>query len=289
MKLNMKLPVLLALAGVIQAAPAKTQDSFTICSAKFVTPLTEKWVAEYSKINPRMQIKIVDGTESGADVKISVFGKEENSDAQTVARYAVLPVAGKNSSLIPDLKKKKLNGKRLKELYFEKNILDDDYQPEKESKHRATVYAGSSRQSCCLAFAGCFGFNPKDLKGKRIAGDDIFLNSAVAKDSSGVSFNFLNYVFDLRSRQLKEEIAILPLDLKKEYSEILDGSNLDRMLELLEKKKIDLIPVEELRFETTDADNTEIRKFLQWVRTEGQIFNHQFGLLKVEDRNLAQR
>jgi ABC-type phosphate transport system substrate-binding protein len=289
MKFNVKLSVLLTVAGILQAVTAGAQESFTISSAKFVTPLAEKWVAEYSKINPGMQIRIANGKETAVDVNISVFNGESDSEAQTVARYAILPITGKNNSLLSDLRKKKLNGKRLKELYFEKSILDDDYEPEKEDRYQATVYAGCHQHSCCRAFASHFGFEPNALKGKKIAGDDIFLNHAIAKDNSGVSFNNLNYVFDLQSRRLKDDIAILPLDLKKEYSEILAESDLDKTLELLEEKKIDLIPIEELRFETASADNAEIQKFLQWVRTEGQAFNHQFGLLKAEDRNLAQR
>jgi ABC-type phosphate transport system substrate-binding protein len=290
MKRKANFLVLLVIATLFQVVSVNAQENFSIRSAKFVTPLIRKWIEEYSKVHPQMcSIRIVDnGKENEADVHISIFSETENSGAYTIGRYAILPIAGKNNRLITGWKNKKLNGKRLKELYFEKDILDEDYEPEKESKYNATVYAGNRQQSVTAAFAGYFGYDTKALKGKKIAGDDIFLNNAIQKDNSGVSFNNLNYIFDLQSRRLKDELVLLPLDLKKEYIEILAESNLDKTIELLESKKIDLIPVEELTLEVADADNPEIQQFLQWVLSEGQAYNHEFGFLNAKNKDLAQ-
>ncbi|MDR2816234.1 MAG: hypothetical protein LBB62_05980, partial [Proteiniphilum sp.] len=282
-----KLLVLLVIA-TFQFAAINAQESFSIRSAKFVTPLLQKWVEEYSKSYPQADIQIAGSKEKDADVSISIFDETANRSAYTVGRYAILPITGKNSSFIADLKNKRLNGKRLKELYFEADFFDEEDEPDQESKYNATVYAGNHQQSVTIAFAGHFGYETKALKGKKIAGDDIYLNSAIQKDRSGVSFNNLNYIFDLQSRRLKDEIALLPLDLKKEYAEILAESNLDKTIELLEKKKIDLIPVEELTVEITGQNNTGIQQFLQWVCTKGQAYNHEFGFLKTTGNdNLA--
>jgi ABC-type phosphate transport system substrate-binding protein len=289
MKRKVNFLVLLVIAAMFQAVAVNAQENFSIRSAKFVTPLLQKWVEEYSKAHPRMcSIRIVDNKENEADVNISIFNEAGNKTVYTVGRYAILPIAGKNNNLIAGRQKKKLNGKRLKALYFERDILDEDYEQESENKYKATVYAGNQQQSVTVAFAGYFGYEAKALKGKKIAGDDIYLNKAIQKDNSGISFNNLNYIFDLQTRRLKDEIAILPLDLKKEYSEILAESNLDKTIELLEHKKFDLIPVEELTLEVANAGKPEIQHFLQWVLTEGQAYNHKFGFLNVENKNLAQ-
>jgi ABC-type phosphate transport system substrate-binding protein len=286
MKTTAKVLSFLVIAALAQGA-VKAQD-ITVSSAKFVAPLVQKWAEEYSKHNAGAKIIIADSSDEQADLSISIFNKEADSGI-AVGRYAILPVANKNSVLLANLQKKKLNGKRLKELFFEPDVLDEDYNQAKENKYGATVYSGTHRQSVAGAFAEHFGFDPNSLRGKKIAGDDIYLNKAIEKDHSGVTFNNLTYIFDLQSRRLKDEIAILPLDLKKEQSEALSAQNLDATLELLESRKIDLIPVEELTAEVADAANIEIQKFLQWVRTEGQSFNHQLGFLKAESKSLAQK
>jgi len=279
----------LLVAILFQAGSAIAQEKISLRSAKFVSPLLEKWVAEYAKVNPQVQFSLIDAKMDNADVDINIFNPSNTANSVVIGRYAILPIAAKNNAILAELEKKKLNSKRLKELYFEPDEADEDYEPGKESKYNATVYAGSSQHSIAKAFAWHFGYETNALKGKKIAGDDIFVNHAIQKDNSGVSFNNLSYIFDLNSRRLKEEISILPLDLKKEYGEIFAESNLDKVIELLENKKIDLIPVEELVVEVKDASNAEIQKFLQWVRTEGQSFNHQLGFLKAESKSLAQK
>jgi ABC-type phosphate transport system substrate-binding protein len=203
-----------------------------------------------------------------------------------VGRYAILPIAGKNNVLLNDLNKKKLNSKRLKELFFEKDVVDDDYDEPAKDKYHATVYSGYTSSSVTQPFAVHFGYEPSNVKGKKISGDDIYLINAVQKDTTGVSFNNLNYIFDLNSRQLKKEIVILPLDVKKEYSEVLATSNLDKLIDLLENKGIELIPVEEIGFISQNQVNPEVKKFLQWVLSEGQAYNHQFGFLNLDTKTL---
>jgi ABC-type phosphate transport system substrate-binding protein len=148
---------------------------------------------------------------------------------------------------------------------------------------------GYNASSVTQPFALHFGYEPSNLKGKKISGDDIYLINAVQKDNTGVSFNNLNYIFDLNSRQLKKEIAILPLDLKKEYNEVLSEPNLDKLIGLLEDKGIDLIPVEEINFVFQNQVNPDVKDFLQWVLSEGQAYNHQFGFLNLDAKTLNQQ
>jgi ABC-type phosphate transport system substrate-binding protein len=291
MKVKVLLGYLLVNAALVSSvAPLKAQDRITIRSARFATPLVEKWIAEYTKANPSTpNISIADDKDKAADIQISVNDGQGGSYEKSVARYAILPIASKQSSLVEELRKKRLNVKRLKELYFEKDVDDEDYDPDAKERYTATVYACANQQSVTGVFARHFGYEPTALKGKKIAGDDIYVNHALAKDASGVSFNNLNYVFDLASRRLKDEIALLPLDLKREYSEILVEANLDRTIELLETKRFDIIPVEELTFVVSSGEVSEINNFIEWIRTEGQAFNHEYGFLRLEDRRLAKQ
>jgi ABC-type phosphate transport system substrate-binding protein len=271
------------------------QEVIRIKSVKFALPLVEQWISGYAKVNPDARIVIADKDTDSKAIDIQLLISDVQKDSlysnqfySLVGRYAILPIAGKNNVLLDDLNKKKLNAKRLKELFFERDIWDEDYEPAKD-KFNATVYSGYSTSSVTQSFAVHFGFEPANLKGKKISGDDIYLINAVQKDDTGVSFNNLNYIYDLHSRQLKKEIAILPLDLKKEYSEILAESDLDKLIGLLENKLIELIPVEEIGFVLQNQFDPEVKNFLQWVLSEGQAYNHQFGFLNLDAKTLNQQ
>jgi ABC-type phosphate transport system substrate-binding protein len=270
---------------------AQGNEVVYIKSVRFVTPLLEKWIAEYAKVNPALHIKIAGKEVQPEEIAIHlhVSGAQAGdlssySRSFAIGRYAILPIAGKNNALLSDLKKKKLNTKRLKELFFEKNILDEDYATEKKDKYRATVYSVNNPASVSGAFAGYFDRTPSEFKGRKVNGDDIYLIHALQKDATGVSFNNLNYVYDTESRRLKDNIAILPLDLKKEESKVIEEANLDKLIDLLEKKEINTIPVEKVFFELQNPGNLEIQSFFQWILSEGQAFNHQFGLLKLDEK-----
>ncbi|MDR0866323.1 MAG: hypothetical protein LBO74_15540 [Candidatus Symbiothrix sp.] len=265
------------------------EDVIYIKSVKFATPLLEQWITEYAKLNPEVQFAIADKNTPAEEVDIQLLPSDvpsNNNYAFSIGRYAVLPIAGKDNTLLTEFQKKKLNTKRLKELYFEKELEEDEYEPAKD-KYNATIYSVSHASSVSNAFANHFGYEVSKLKGKKISGDDIFLLNAVQKDNTGVSFNNLSYVFDINSRQLKANIVLLPLDLKKEYSEVIAEANLDKIINLLETRPIDLIPVDEINFIVSKAVDTRAEQFLQWVISEGQTYNHQYGFLKVDKETLA--
>jgi len=88
---------------------------------------------------------------------------------------------------------------------------------------------------------------------------------------------------------LNDDIALLPLDLKKEYAEVLNGQNLDATIALLENKNIDLIPVEELVFVLPKDVNPVVIQFLEWALSEGQDYIHSFGFLQLDEKALTQQ
>jgi ABC-type phosphate transport system substrate-binding protein len=274
---------------------ARQQDVFSIKGVKFADALLEKWISEYSKTNPDVSPSIAGKEVHEYSIEVVPLRKQKDDTLQSdrpvipFGRYAVLPIAGKNNVLPDELKKKKLNEKRLKELFFEKDVLAEDYDADKKEKYDVVVYSGNNSYSVSGVFAGHFGYETGSLKGKKIAGDDIYLNNAVRKDAKGISFNNLNYVFNIESRQLNEGIVLLPLDLKKEYEEVLSVQNLDETIALLENKTIDLIPVEELAFVLPENVEPATLRFVEWALSEGQEYIRPFGFLRLDAKTLAQQ
>lgn len=271
------------------------QEVIYIKGVRFVDALLEKWIAEYSKTHPDVLLSVAGKDTHSYSIEIVPSGIRTDNALQTpeltvsFGKYAILPIEGKDNALPDEFKKKKLNEKRIKELFFEKDIFAEDYEPDKKEKYDATVYSSSGSYSISHSFAGHFGYEASSLKGKKIAGDDIYLNNAVKKDFKGVSFNNLNYIFNIESRRLNEGITLLPLDIKKEYAEVLNVQNLDETIALLENKNIDLIPVEELTFVLPEKINPTTLQFLEWTLSEGQNYIHSFGFLQLDAKTLTKQ
>lgn len=177
----------------------------------------------------------------------------------------------------------------IKELFFEKDPSESDNKKIAKLREYTTIYSGNKANSGSFLFASHFGYTASDLRDKRVSGDDFYLLKAIEKDPKGITINNLTYIYDLKTRNLKDDLALLPLDIKKEYSEVLISSNLDKTLELLEKESFDLIPVNKIGI-TYKESNPAITDFLQWILTEGQVYNHNFGFLTLDrETYLAQQ
>lgn len=273
-----------ALAVQILAA-----QEITIKTTKVSRPLVEQWIKAYSKIHPEVTIST---TNDASKATLSMMcSSEEQPGMTSVGRLAVLPVTSAENPLIADLQKKELGAKELKRLFFEIDEFDEDEdefisKKSRKLREQLTVYSGSVATSISGAFAEHFGQQRGDIRGKKIAGDDLYLLSAISEDKQSITFNSLAYLFDLQSRQLKQGIALLPLDVKKEQAAVFATGNIDEAINLLEKQSIDLVPVENIGFAYTGSD-LAVKQFIAWVASEGQKYNHQNGFLTAnKNQNL---
>ncbi|MDR2765422.1 MAG: hypothetical protein LBB90_10395 [Tannerella sp.] len=264
---------------------------------KFVHPIIEKWVTEYRKEHPeaRLEVKVVtekDVPSSGLSVIAGRVSEEEVNGRNKVVytgRYALIPVSNRNNPLI-EKAGKGLKKKELKNLVFEKDLLDDEsYEDNGKEKYAATVYSRSGQAATTLTLAEHFDRAPEHIKGKKIIGDEIYLLNALQKDESGIAFNTLNYVYDLKTRQLKSHLTILPLSLKSEQREALLSENIDKAILLLETAKIETIPVDRFGIIIPEehVGNAEILRFANWILEQGQQYNHEFGFLSLDSRTLS--
>ena len=114
-----------------------------------------------------------------------------------------------------------------------------------------------------------FGEESSNFRGKRISGDDLFLNTALSKDPLGVSFNALPNIFDLKSRHIKDNLTIIGIDVKKNLEKnFSDKATLDELILALENSKVSEVAVEKIGVSYNEADDA-INQFLNWVLTAG--------------------
>ena len=277
--------VAIAIATVANAV-TQGNGTITVKASKVMCPLAEQWIRAYKSVNPNINIIMV-----GKDEEANLVLGFDNGEgyATNVGRIAVLPVTPSDNPLIKDIQNKEWSGKDIKRLFFqteEEQYEDKDRLSKRERLAGSlTVITGNSKASASTAFAKNFGFSRSDLRGKRIAGDDIYLLKAIEKNKQSVTFNAISNLFDLNSRQLKSNISLFPLDVKKELAEALSSGNLDNALNELEKQVPDLVVTERVSF-TYRTFNTDIEAFLQWVLSDGQQINHSAGVLRLDSKNL---
>jgi len=259
---------------------------------RFARPLVEKWISEYAKTQPGVVFQIVKGNQNQGNIDLNVvFDNQDNHSKETDTKvfshkivyfgeFAVLPITASGSEAAKVLEGKHLNSKKLKQLYFLNDDFDEDVKKNKQFE-KLVIYSGSNASSVASSFAHNFGEESSNFRGKRISGDDLFLNTALSKDPLGVSFNALPNIFDLQSRHIKSDLTIIGIDVKKNLEESFsDKATLDEVINALENGKVSEIAVERIGVSYNEADNA-VNRFLQWVLTSGIKFNHEYGLLNL--------
>nr|MBP7472396.1 hypothetical protein [Prevotella sp.] len=277
-------------AGVnVITAGSENVNTFSIRTPKFVRPLIERWVSEYNKVNTHANVLIENGIGENSSALQLVLDDNSVSDGNAVVyfgQYAILPVTTRGSEAEHIIGGKALNDKKLKNLYFRQNELDA-LENGKKKVVDVNVYAGNSKSSVSKIYASYLGEDDANYRGKRISGDDAFLNIAISKDVKGVTINALPNIFDLQSRKLKSNLVILPLSMKKEYADDLSSNaDLDKTISLLENEKIEGVPIEKIGF-SFDMNNSTIRDFVNWIISNGTTLNHAYGLLNLNDKTLV--
>ena len=251
----------------------------TIKAPRFARPLVEKWIKEYAKTQPGVEFQIAKG-QGHTDLNV-VLEDKDFSQIVYFGETAVLPITARSSEAARLLEGKHLNNKKLKQLFFLNDDFDEDVKKNKTFE-TITIYSGSNATSVASSFAHNFGEESSSFRGKRISGDDLFLNTALAKDPLGVSFNALPNIFDLESRHIKDNLSLVGLDVKKDLAESFsDKGTLDDLLTALENSKVSEVAIEKVGISVNNADD-EVNKFLDWVLAQGTKYNHEFGLLNLK-------
>ena len=272
----------------------------TIKSPRFARPLVEKWIEEYAKTEPGVEFQIVKGSAKqdrstsgrsqgeNIDLNVTISDNQDNNEKLFghiiyFGETAVLPVTARSSEAARLLEGKHLNAKKLKQLFFLNDDFDEDVKKIKAFES-LIIYSGSNASSVASSFAHNFGEESSSFRGKRISGDDLFLNTALSKDPQGVSFNALPNIFDLQSRHIKSDLTIIGIDVKKNIEDnFSDKATLDELIAVLESGKISEVAVEKIGVSYNQGDDA-INHFLEWVLENGTKYNHEYGLLNLDNK-----
>ena len=281
-----------ALAG--ESSPesnaANTSSVRYVKAPRFARPLVEKWITEYAKTQPGVEFQIAKGNQNQGNADLNVVFDSQTANTKVFSHnvvffgeFAVLPITASGSEAARVLEGKHLNSKKLKQLFFLNDDFDEDVKKVKAFEN-LIVYSGSNATSVAASFAHNFGEESSSFRGKRISGDDLFLNTALSKDPQGVSFNALPNIFDLQSRHIKSDLTIIGIDVKKDLEETFsDKATLDEVISVLENGKVSEVAVERIGVSYNEGDDA-VSQFLKWILEKGTQYNHEFGLLNLSKK-----
>ena len=279
----------------ISASWAENQATNTsnvryVKAPRFALPLVEKWISEYAKTQPGIEFQVAKGSQNKSNIDLNIVFNNQDTKPEDFSHsiiyfgeFAVLPITASGSEAAKVLEGKHLNSKKLKQLYFEGDVFDEDAQKVKKFE-KLVIYSGSNTTSIASSFAHNFGEESSNFRGKRISGDDLFLNTAISKDPLGVTFNALPNIFDLKSRHVKSDLTIIGIDVKKSLEDSFsDKATLDEVINALENGKVQEVAVEKIGV-SFNVDDDATRQFLNWVLTAGTKYNHEYGLLNLDNK-----
>ena len=257
---------------------------------RFARPLVEKWISEYAKTQPGVEFQIAKGNQNQGNIDLNVVFDSQDIKTKDFSHivvyfgeFAVLPITASGSEAAKVLDGKHLNSKKLKQLYFLNDDFEEDVKKIKQFE-KLVIYSGSNATSVASSFAHNFGEESSNFRGKRISGDDLFINTALLKDPLGVSFNALPNIFDLQSRHIKSNLTLIGIDVKKNLEKnFSDEATLDEVIAALENGKIQEVAVEKIGVSYNIADDA-VNQFLNWILTAGTKYNHEYGLLNLDNK-----
>lgn len=308
MKIKFLLIHLFFLASLANSNSQNTPgEKIIITGSRFTYPLLEQWITGFKEVHPEIEFKIIPRGGSNVDSANLVFNAHKLRPeeikpgyyAVNIARYALLPFANAKNPLTEQWQKKGIKEKDFKKMYFKKNdpynLQEQELKEKQKDKnaYQPVVYSRAQKACAPIAFSSHYGFEQDDIVGKPIGGDDKHLITAVERDTNGVSYNNLNLLYDVKTRKIKNNISIIPLDLnangKLDSDENLYGK-LDDVIYKLENNKVPEIPVEYINVlysAQTIETNKNVTLFLAWVFTNGQKYNHDLGFLEFDAATLA--
>jgi ABC-type phosphate transport system substrate-binding protein len=272
----------------------KNQQVVRITGVRFAYPLLQKWIDDFNKEYPDVQVIIearASADPSQYDILFEAYEHPEdikkNREYAYVGRYAVLPVANARSGLAKVYSDKGLDKDLIIQLFFHDIYADKEKQ--EEIKAPFTVYTRLQKAGAPITFSKYFGFEQKDVKGKGIAGADEHILKALLRDSTALSYLPLSLIYDRETKKPVEGISVLPVDLNgngkvNDEEKFYDGlTAVVQRFEQSSSKDLNNVPIEYLHFSVDkNGANNDAITFIKWVMDNGQKDLADFGYLKPE-------
>jgi phosphate transport system substrate-binding protein len=280
--------------------PGKDPKILVVTGARFSYKLVEKWIDEYTKLNPGVQI-VVESRGSSDPQKYDILAEvydqpadiKEKREYIYVGRYAVLPVATATSQFARYYSNEGLTKQLITQIFFHDIFADKE--KEKPVKAPYSVYTRMQKAGTPVIFSKYFGYEQKDIKGTGIAGADTHLIKALLRDSAGVTYLPSPIIYNETGKPI-DGISVIPVDvngngkISDDEKFVSDFEKVAAKLESSPSDQIKNIPTDYLHLSVDkQTASPEAINFLRWVSANGQKDLHAFGFFLPDARRIEKQ
>ncbi len=151
------------------------------------------------------------------------------------------------------------------------------------------IYTRSDACGAAQMWAEYLEKSQEDLLGTGIFGDP-GIAEAVKNDVSGIGFNNVIYVYDIKTRDKNPGIEIIPIDINE--NGLIDPdeqvyNKLDDIMAAIQIGKYPAPPARDLYLISKGKpQNTIVIEFLKWIVTDGQKFVNEAGYVQISEEKL---
>lgn len=308
------LPVL-ALAGVViiassfkkketKPAPADLNGTINISGAFALYPITVKWAQEFKKLHPNVTFNIsaggagkgiTDALSGLVDIGLAsrdISPEEVKKGAYTiyVTKDAVVPTFNTGNPNAAALEAKGVKRNQFLDVFVTGNIKNWKQLGGNVSVP-IHVYTRSDAAGAAETWAKYFNKKQEDLLGVAVYGDP-GLAQAVKKDVTGIGFNNLAYLYDLKTRKQVDGVHALPIDVNGNGK--IDATEnfydtIDHLTDAIADGRYPAPPARNLGFLFKGKPKKpELVEFVKYVLTDGQKFVDENGYIVLSKQKLAE-
>jgi phosphate transport system substrate-binding protein len=298
---------LLVISQLLLAACGKVdrRNTISVSGAWALYPLTVRWAEEYRKIHPEIRIDISAGGAGkgmadvlGELVEIGMVSREINPEE---LKRGALPVAVAKDAVVAVISEKNpsLNEVLSRGLTVEAAVgiwIKGDFKTWGDvlntgSDYPIHVYTRSDACGAAEIWALLLGKKQEDLTGVGVYGDP-GLAQAVKRDSLGIGYNNIGYVYDFNTKLQVPGLKIVPIDTDCDgriSDEEAFYDSMNEMIDAIASGKYPSPPSRELYYviKGKPSDSKALKDFLLWILSEGQKYVRETGYVPLPESTTA--
>lgn len=284
--------------------PDDLKGTINISGAFALYPITVKWAQEFKKLHPNVTFNIsaggagkgiTDALSGLVDIGLAsrdISPEEVKKGAYTiyVTKDAVVPTFNTGNPDAAILLTKGIKRDQFLSVFVTGTIKNWNQLGGKTSVP-IHIYTRSDAAGAAETWAKYFNKKQEDLLGVGVYGDP-GLAQAVKKDVTGIGYNNLAYLYDLKTRKQVAGVHALPIDVN-DNGKIDPDENfydtIDHLTDAIADGKYPSPPARNLGFLFKGKPTKpELVAFVKYVLTEGQKFVDENGYIVLSKQKITE-